>query len=166
MTPWLYPPAFDSLLSAHPEHPATGTLDRTLLRALVWKESRFDASARSRSDAIGLTQLKRAAVSDVARWRREPAPSDPALLDPKLNLSYGAQYLERLIERFPGNLPAALAAYNAGSGTVSAWARLQAMGGDALVCEAIPFPETQDYVKTILAVRQAYRELQPVTVGR
>jgi hypothetical protein len=35
------------------------------------------------------------------------------------------------------------------------------MGGDALACEEIDFPETQDYVKTILAVRQAYRELRP-----
>jgi soluble lytic murein transglycosylase len=161
VTPWLYPPAYDSLFAAYPESASAGVLDRSLLRAVAWKESRFDPTARSRSDAVGLLQLKRAAVSDVAGWLRETVPSDSALEDPALNLRYGAQYLQRMITRFHGDLPMALAAYNAGPGTAAQWGRFGAIAGHALACEEIDRPETQDYVKTILAVRQAYRELRP-----
>ena len=161
LTPWLYPPAFDSLFAAYPESAAADEPDRALLQAVAWKESHFDPTARSRSDALGLLQLKRAAVTDVARWFHEAVPSDSALFDPALNLRYGARYLTQMLRRFPGNLPLALAAYNAGPGTARQWTRLRAIGGDALACEEVDRPETQDYVKTILAVRQAYRELRP-----
>jgi soluble lytic murein transglycosylase-like protein len=161
ISPWLYPPAYDSLFAAWPESAAAGRIDRALLQAVAWKESHFDPRARSRSDAVGLLQLKRPAVTDVARWLREKAPSDSALADPALNLRYGAEYLQRQLTRFKGDLPLALAAYNAGPTVAKRWTRLRALGGDALACEEIDFPETQDYVKTILAVRQAYRELRP-----
>ena len=160
--PWAYPPAYDSLFAAWPESASAGGLDRALLRAVAWKESRFDPLARSRSDAVGLLQLKRAAVLDVAGWLRERPPTDAALADPALNLRYGARYLERLLARFGANPPLALAAYNSGSTAAKRWTRLRSIGGDALACEEIDFPETEDYVKTILAVRQAYRELKPM----
>ena len=160
VSPWLYPPAYDSLFGAYPESAATG-IDRALLRAVAWKESRFDPAARSRSDAVGLLQLERPAVLDVARLLGEPPPTDSALADPALNLRYGACYLERMVARFAGDLPLALAAYNAGPTMAKRWTRLRALGGDALACEEIDYPETQDYVKTILAVRRAYRELEP-----
>jgi peptidoglycan lytic transglycosylase len=163
VSPWLYPPAYDSSFAAWPERAALGGLDRPLLQAVAWKESGFDPGARSRSDAFGLLQLKRAAVTDVAGWLRERPPSDSALADPALNLRYGARYLQRMLERFGGDLPLALAAYNAGPTVAKRWTRLRAMGGDALACEEIDYPETQDYVKSILAVRQAYRELRPTT---
>ena len=161
ISPWLYPPAYDSLFAAYPDSAGATPIERSLLRAVCWKESRFDPVARSRSDAIGLLQLKRPAVTDVARWLRETPPSDAELADPAVNLRYGARYLERMIDRFDGDLPLALAAYNAGPTVAKRWTRLRAMGGDALACEEIDYPETQDYVKTILAVRQAYRELKP-----
>jgi len=164
VSPWLYPPAYDSLFAPYPESAAAGGAERALLRAVAWKESRFDPRARSRSDAVGLLQLTRPAVTDVARSFRETPPSDAALADPGLNLRYGAQYLRGLLQRFHGDLPLALAAYNAGPTVARRWTRLRAMGGDALACEEIDYPETQDYVKTILAVRRAYRELRPALV--
>jgi soluble lytic murein transglycosylase len=161
ISPWLYPPSYDSLFAAYPDSAGATPIERSLLRAVTWKESRFDPVARSRSDAIGLLQLKRPAVIDVARWLHETPPSDAELADPAVNLRYGARYLERMIVRFDGDLPLALAAYNAGPTVAGRWTRLRTMGGDALACEEIDYPETQDYVKTILAVRQAYRELRP-----
>ena len=161
VSPWLYPPSFESLFAVYPESTGAAGIERALLRAVAWKESRFDPLARSRSDAIGLLQLKRPAVVDVARWLKETPPSDSALTDPALNLRYGSRYLERMLVRFGGDLPLSLAAYNAGPAIATRWTRLRAIGGDALACEGIDYPETQDYVKTILAVRQACRELRP-----
>jgi len=158
IAPWIYPPAYDSLFAAAAAAP--GAPERTLLQAVAWQESRFDVRARSRTAAMGLFQLMRPAIADVAASLREPVPSDSVMLEPGPSLRYGALYLARQLQRFPGNLPLALAAYNAGSRVAARWTRLRAVGGDALACEEIAYPETQDYVKSILAARQAYRELQ------
>ena len=68
--------------------------------------------------------------------------------------------------RFEGHVALALAAYNAGPAAVTRWRNLTRAangrhGGDALEVELIAIPEAEDYVKKILAVRQAYRELRP-----
>ncbi len=162
VVPWAYPPAFESLLRRRAEESRDFAIDLPLLEALVWQESRFDPGARSRSDAFGLMQLTRAAALDQARGLHAAALGDSLLLDPGLNTRYGVRYLARLLERFGRNLPAALAAYNVGPGRVPArWSDLARRGGDALYCELIVFPETEDYVKQILAARVAYRELAP-----
>jgi soluble lytic murein transglycosylase len=133
-----------------------------VIQALAWQESKFEATARSRSNALGLLQLKRATAAEIAHALRDPEPSERALLDPALNLQYGTQYLLRLLKRFDGTLGAALAAYNGGPSTVSPrWRRLVAQGGEALLAELASTPETRDYVKRVLGVRQAYRELRP-----
>jgi soluble lytic murein transglycosylase len=166
IVPWAYPPAFDSLLrqrAAAAGHPA---LDAPLLAALIWQESKFDPRARSRSDALGLTQMKHGTALDVARWYRLPAIPDSLLYEPTTSTRYGSLYLARMLRMFDGNRVAALAGYNAGPGRVSArWRELAKRGGDALFCELIVFPETEDYVKRIVGLRAAYRELAPRPAG-
>jgi soluble lytic murein transglycosylase len=99
---------------------------------------------------------------DAARWLGEPAPTESRLHDPALSLRYGATYLRRMIERFGGRVGMGLAAYNAGASRIPrAWPGWIARGGEALAAELVPYPETRDYVKRILGVRQAYRELDP-----
>jgi soluble lytic murein transglycosylase len=108
-----------------------------------------------------LTQLKVSTAGDVARWRRERPPDERALFDPALNLRYGADYLEHQIDRF-ASIEVALAAYNAGAGRIpERWRDWMEQGGPALFAELIVYPETRDYVRKILGVRQAYRELRP-----
>jgi soluble lytic murein transglycosylase len=161
--PWMYPPAFESLYAAFPESAAADGIERALVRAVTWQESKFDPAARSRSNALGLMQLKLATASDVARWLREAPPTEAKLRDPQTNLRYGVAYLRRLLERCDGKVSAALAAYNAGPGRIgSSWRLLEERGGEALVCELVGYPETRDYVKRIIGARQAYRELRPV----
>jgi soluble lytic murein transglycosylase-like protein len=159
---WAYPPAFDSLYVPWPESWAHDSLDRSLLRAIAWQESRFDPNARSRSDALGLYQMKRSTASDVARWLREPAPSESTLMDPGLSLRYGVAYVRWLLTRTDGRVEGALAAYNAGPNALPEHAaEMRAKGGAALYAEMLGKYETRDYVKRILATRQAYRELTP-----
>ncbi len=159
--PWEFPPAFESLFVA-PRDSAVADVEPALLFAVAYQESRFDARARSLSDALGLMQLKLATARDVARWAREPEPTEATLFDPETNVRYGARYLARLARRFDGSVAAALAAYNAGPGSLSPrWRELRGRGGEALLCELVSNPLAQDYARRILGYRQAYRELRP-----
>ena len=103
-------------------------LSPTLIEALVWQESRWNAAARSPVGARGLAQL----MPGTARYLRVN-PDDPLA-----NLEGGARYLREQLDRFDGDIEKALAAYNAGPG------RVIAAGG-------IPrIRETQGYVASIM----------------
>lgn len=100
-----------------------------LLRAVIEQESRFRPCAVSPKGAKGLMQL----MPDTAA---ELGVSDA--FDPTENIQAGAKYLRQLLEKYKGDLPQALGAYNAGPSTVD-----QAGG--------IPnIRETRDYVKSII----------------
>ena len=162
LVPWAYPPAYDSLVSARADTGAHAVIDRALLFALIWQESKFDAAARSRSNAIGLMQLKPSVANAMARLRREyPPPGEAGLMDPAVNLKYGTRLLDQLRMSFDGQLTLMLAAYNAGPASAARWRRPETVGGEALEAELFEYAETQDYVKSILGARQAYRELAP-----
>lgn len=159
--PWAFPPAYEPLLVA-PRDTAVAALEPALLYAVVMQESRFEPLARSRSDALGLMQLKLGTAGDMAKLARDPAPSEAALFDPERNVRYGARYLAWLLRRFDGSVAAALCAYNAGpSRLVAGWRDLRERGGEALVCELGSNPLAQDYARRVLGFRSAYRELRP-----
>jgi len=86
------------------EAAAQAGLSPSLLAALVWQESRWNAAAVSPKGAIGLTQLMPATASGLGVNPRDPAA----------NLLGGARYLRQLLDQFDGDLERALAAYNAG----------------------------------------------------
>jgi tetratricopeptide (TPR) repeat protein len=158
---WAFPPAFESLFVA-PRDTVVAALEPALLFAVTWQESRFDPLARSRSNALGLMQLKLGTASDMARLAHDPAPSEARLFEPAVNVRHGARYLRRLLRRFDGSVAAALCAYKAGPGSVSPrWRELRARGGEALVCELASLADGRDYCHKVLAARQAYRELRP-----
>lgn len=160
VVPWAYPPAFEASVVAA----ETMGVERALLWALMRQESRFDPRARSRSNALGLAQLKLATAGDVARWLREPTPTEERLFNPDVGVRFGARYLQHVLKRFKGHEAVALAAYNAGPGTIRRdWRELLARGGSALFCELASNADSQDYARRILGMRQAYRELRPTT---
>ena len=74
------------------------------------------------------------------------------LSDPDINIRYGTFYLRYLLDKFDGNLTAALAAYNGGETNVAAW------GGADLEEDDIEFDETRDYVDKVLDKREEYRD--------
>lgn len=159
--PWAFPPAYESLI-AEPRDTVVGALEPALLYAVVMQESRFEPRARSRSDALGLMQLKLGTAADMAKLARDPRPGETALFDPERNVRYGARYLAWLLRRCDGSVAAALCAYNAGPGRLAGdWRDLRARGGEALVCELAANPLAQDYAKRVLGFRAAYRELKP-----
>lgn len=105
-------------------------LEPRLLAALVEVESARDAEAVSRAGAIGLAQLM---PTTALRFGVED------ITDPADNLDGGARYLAWLIRRFDGNLPLALAAYNAGEGAVDRYRGIP------------PYRETQGFVRRVLS---------------
>ena len=107
---------------------AAANVSPSLLSALVWQESRWNAQAVSPKGAMGLTQLMPA----TARYLGVNAS------DPIANLHGGARYLRQLLDQFDGNVEKALAAYNAGPG------RVRSAGGIPAIAE------TQAYVSSIV----------------
>ncbi len=114
-------------------------VDYALLQALIATESGFDATALSPKGAVGLMQVlpdTAARYGVVSDYR---GSAQKKLRDMRTNISTGTRYLHDLLQRFPGQLDLALAAYNAGEGAV------QKAGNQ------VPnFRETQNYVKTVL----------------
>jgi hypothetical protein len=100
-------------------------IDPSLLAIMVYTESRGRADARSPAGARGLLQLMPSTAAEIAEVRGLPAPSIARLEDPAYNLDLGAWYMARQLARF-GDVPLALAAYNAGPGRVAAHRRGEA----------------------------------------
>ncbi len=107
-------------------------VDRYLIHALIEAESSYRSRALSHRGAMGLMQLT-PAVAD------EYAIGDP--FDPVQNIEAGTRHLRRLIEKF--GIAGALAAYNAGEGSVRKFAGVP------------PFPETRRYVAKVLDLVEA-----------
>lgn len=100
-----------------------------LVEAVAWQESRFNPAAVSPKGALGVMQLMPATARQLG--------VDAG--DTHANIEGGALYLSRMLRRFEGDIPRALAAYNAGPEAV------QRYGG------VPPYAETRAYVRAILA---------------
>lgn len=106
-------------------------VDGLLLAAIVEVESSFNPQVVSHRGAVGLMQVMPGTAGTDSRTR---------LLEPEYNLSTGARYLRRLLDRYDGDLTLALAAYNAGPGNVRRYGGLP------------PFRETRHYVEKVLEI--------------
>jgi soluble lytic murein transglycosylase-like protein len=104
-------------------------VDPNLVKAVVQTESNFNANAVSSAGAQGLMQLMPATARELGVKNA---------LDPSQNLDGGVKYLRKMLDAYGGNVSTALAAYNAGPGTVNKY------GG------VPPYQETQNYVNRVL----------------
>jgi soluble lytic murein transglycosylase len=132
-------------------------LDPAYVMGLVRQETRFMATLRSYVGATGLMQL----MPNTASWvaRKTGADYSPALLtDPATNLRLGTSYLKMVLDNFGGSQAMAAAAYNAGPTRPRRW-RDGPVLEPAIWTENIPFTETRDYVKKVLANATLYNLL-------
>jgi soluble lytic murein transglycosylase len=126
-------------------------VDAALIAAVIYAESRFKDQT-SHAGARGLMQITPDTANDIERRSGGTTFSLEDLADPQINISYGTFYLRELLDRYSGNVAAALAAYNAGPGNADSW------GGSELTVEDIPTDETRGYVADVLDKQTRYRE--------
>ncbi|MDR3371418.1 transglycosylase SLT domain-containing protein [Rhodoferax sp.] len=140
------------------EHSSEIGLDPAYVYGLIRQESRFVTDAHSGVGASGLMQLMPA----TARWTAKKIGLTDykahQLSDQDTNITLGTGYLKLILDDFAGSMPMAAAAYNAGPRRPRSW-----RGGAgspvleaAIWAENIPFNETRDYVKKVLANTTLY----------
>lgn len=141
-------------------------LQPELVRAVVWRESCFDRLAVGAKGEVGLMQLMDGAVADWSRVTKNPAPSRRELFVPETNLEIGCWYLARTGSHWEGYAAKEilqLAEYNAGRTKVlKDWAPKNPE--TALSLDAITYPSTKEYIKTILEQKASYEKRKPATV--
>jgi len=135
-------------------------IDPYLVLAMARQESTFRPALTSYAGARGVMQV----MPDTAKWLAKVDPNiEPrhaaALEDPLNSFRLGVYYMVRMIDRSGGNLVYALASYNAGPGNCDKWRKRFPKADLETFIEAIPFSETRNYVKAVLANYAAYRSL-------
>ena len=135
-------------------------LEPELIKAVVWRESRFNSQARGRAGELGLMQLRDLAAQEWADAERIESFAHEHCLDPQTNTLAGAWYLRKLLKRYnhtDNPIPYALADYNAGRGNVLRWLEGAAATNSAVFIEQIGFPGTQAYVREVMGRFDHYR---------
>jgi soluble lytic murein transglycosylase len=159
---WMSPARFkqydDLVRSVAMEH----HLDPMLVKAVVWRESRFDPKKHGAAGERGLMQVSEKAANEWARENKIDNFRVEKLFDPKTNLEAGTWYLRRAFERWETQsdpMPFALAEYNAGASRAQRWSR--GNGADAMPAQTflkkIDFPGTRKYVDSIIARYEFYK---------
>ncbi|EQC43239.1 lytic transglycosylase domain-containing protein [Bacteriovorax sp. Seq25_V] len=123
----------------------SGNIDPLLVLSIIRQESAFNEKAQSHVGARGLMQLMPSTAKMMGRIR-----NNDELFVPAQNIKYGVKYLNKLLNRFEGNLILTLSSYNAGPTKVSRWVKNRFVHDDPIfLIEEIPYKETRLYVKLI-----------------
>ncbi len=127
------PAEFDSIITALA---AEYGVDKSLVKAVIHAESGYNPNAVSRKGAQGLMQLMPKTAQDL---------NVNNSFDPRENIRGGVRYLRFLLDTFNGDVPLALAAYNAGLSKVSQYGGIP------------PYEETRNYVARVLSYQKSYQ---------
>ena len=121
--------------------------------AIARRESSFMPDVSSSAGAKGLMQVL---PSTASMLNRKKINKD-YLFDTQNNIRLGTQYLKKLLDKNKGNQVLATASYNAGPYRVKKWlASMQELPADIWI-ETIPYKETRNYVKSVLAYQEIYQ---------
>ncbi|GHF90247.1 transglycosylase SLT domain-containing protein [Thalassotalea marina] len=146
-----FPLAFSEQIT---EYSNKHAIDPAWAFAIARRESSFMLDAHSAVGAKGLMQVMPSTAKHLTKRKRV---STKYLIDSDNNINLGTRYLRDLLKRHKGNQILATAAYNAGPYRVKAWLnKIDSLPADIWI-ETIPFQETRDYVKSVLAYQQIYR---------
>jgi soluble lytic murein transglycosylase len=149
-----YPAPFTPSLA---EAAARHGLSHATVLGLVRQESAFDPRIDSAAGARGLMQLMPAVGARLARREGQLDHHVDDLYRPEVNVELGCQLLADELRLAHGDVPQALAAYNAGSGPAAAWrARLEPHEPAELYLDIAEYVETRTYLESVLGNREVY----------
>ena len=154
----IYPKTYQEIVSTYAKK---YNVDENLVFAVIKAESNFDKDAISNRNAIGLMQIMEETAKEVANKYNIQVNSKNAkeeILEVQNNINIGTKYLEILLEKY-NNKEVAVAAYNAGIGTVDNWIEKGIIKADGSDIENIPYKETNNYVRKILRNYKIYQEI-------
>lgn len=154
----LYPKTYQEVVSLYEEK---YHVEENLIFAVIKAESNFKQNAVSNRNAIGLMQLMEETAKDVAKKNQIEINDEnikEELCDVNKNIELGTCYLSMLMEKYQ-NKEVALAAYNAGTGTVDGWLEKGIIKKDGTDIEKVPYKETNNYVRKILRDYKIYEDL-------
>lgn len=154
----LYPKTYQEIVLANEEK---YKVEENLIFAVIKAESNFEKEAISNRNAVGLMQLMEETAKDVAKKNNIEINEEnlkEELWDVNKNIEIGTCYLATLMQRYE-NKEVALAAYNAGIGTVDGWIEKGIIKKDGTDIENIPYKETNHYVRKILRDYKIYENL-------
>lgn len=151
----LYPCGFREIVA---QHATSNDIGESLIHSIIRAESSYSPTAKSPVGAIGLMQLMPATAKVMSNQKNGPFTTN-SLTAPDVNIAYGTRHLKDLLESYDGNQIYAVAAYNGGSGNVNRWRKTFGNLRPDEFIESIPFGETREYVKKVLAGASLYRRL-------
>ena len=132
-------------------------LDPAWVYGLMRQESRFVNHARSPVGAQGLMQIMPATARWISQRLGLGRKAHTKMNDPDANIRFGTYYLRHLLDSLDGSPVLATAGYNAGPGRARRWQAEVPLEG-TLYVETIPFTETREYVKKVLANAMYYSQ--------
>ncbi|MCG6957896.1 MAG: transglycosylase SLT domain-containing protein [Gemmatimonadetes bacterium] len=124
-------------------------LDPIMLAAVIRQESAFAADIVSGAGAVGLMQVLPPTGRQLARTHGPKGFEATTLTTPEINLHLGAAFLVEMSQRYHGDLPLTLVAYNAGPTRANRWGSYPEAADPLRFTERIPFDETRGYVKNV-----------------
>ncbi len=138
------------------------SIEWALIHALIRQESMFDIDAKSHAGARGLMQIMPRTAHYMSKKLGLTYNRSWLTSRPKYNIIIGSEYMSSLIERYDGNYPLAIAAYNAGPSRVNSWLSIYGDPRDGEIdlvdwIELIPLYETRNYVQRIMENIYIYR---------
>ncbi len=159
---WISPARFQQYDQLIRKVAESNELDPMLVKAVVWRESRFDPKKFGGAGERGLMQVSEIAAQEWAAEKGIENFRVEELFDPKTNLEAGSWYLRRAMLHWQAQkdpAPFALAEYNAGPSRAQRWARgdnkRRMVTGEFQ--RNIDFPGTKKYVESILARYRFYQ---------
>lgn len=145
-----FPLAFDQEINQYAEQ---HKINPAWAFAIARRESSFMTDANSPVGASGLMQL----MPGTAKLLAKKKVSRKKLYNVENNVQLGTKYLKQLLDRHKGNQVLATAAYNAGPMRVKRWLKERPQLPADIWIETIPFRETREYVKSVMAYQQIYQ---------
>lgn len=150
----IYPIGYTEYINKYSEE---YNLDPFLVSSIINVESKYNKDAISHRDARGLMQIG----PSTGEWASEELSiqnyDSNMLFNPEINIQMGTWYLDKLISEFGPNVDLVLAAYNGGSGNVQNWIKDERYSSDGKSLHTIPFPETENYVKSVKKSYKIYK---------